>query len=186
MFEEPLKLVLGLISGILFGVLLQKGQVAKFQKLMGQFLLKDFTVVKIMTTAIAVGTLGVHALVALGVAEIHVQTASLARVIVGGVLFGTGLAIFGLCPGTSVAACGEGRRDAMIGVLGMFVGAGVYVASYEALEPLFRSMADYGKVTLPEFTGTAPWPWAGALAVVIAIALALLERAHPKRLDAKL
>ena len=49
MFEEPLKLVLGLISGILFGVLLQKGQVAKFQKLMGQFLLKDFTVVKILS-----------------------------------------------------------------------------------------------------------------------------------------
>ena len=185
MFDEPLKLVLGLVTGILFGFLLQKGQVAKFQKIIGQFLLKDFTVVKIMATAIAVGTIGVHALFAMGAAEIHIQTASLARVIVGGVLFGGGLAIFGLCPGTSVAACGEGRRDAMIGVLGMFVGAGIYVAAFPALQPMIKSMADFGKVTLPQFTGTAPWLWAGGLAVVIAIALAILERLHPKHLDAK-
>jgi uncharacterized membrane protein YedE/YeeE len=183
MFDEPLKLVLGLVTGILFGILLQKGQVAKFQKIIGQFLLRDFTVVKIMATAIAVGTLGVYALVATGAAEFHVQTASLARVIVGGVLFGVGLAIFGLCPGTSVAACGEGRRDAMVGVLGMFVGAGIYVTAFPAVERLVKSMADYGKVTLPEVTGTAPWLWAGGLAVVIAIALAILERVHPKQVD---
>lgn len=186
MFEEPHKLVLGLITGILFGVLLQKGQVAKFQKLMGQFLLKDFTVVKIMATAIAVGTLGVHALVALGMAELHPQPASLARVLVGGVVFGAGLAVFGLCPGTSVAACGEGRRDAMIGVLGMFAGAGVYVAAFEAMEPMFNAMGDHGKVTLPQFTSTPPWLWAGGLALVIVIVLAVLERLHPRRLDSNL
>ena len=184
MFDEPLKLVLGLVTGILFGFLLQKGQVAKFQKIIGQLLLRDFTVVKIMATAIAVGTIGVNVMVAMGVASLSIQTASLARVIVGGVLFGTGLAIFGLCPGTSVAACGEGRRDAMVGVLGMFVGAGIYVAAFPALQPMIKSMADFGKVTLPQFTGTSPWLWAGGLAVVIAIALAILERVHPKQLDA--
>jgi uncharacterized membrane protein YedE/YeeE len=183
MFDEPLKLVLGLVTGILFGFLLQKGQVAKLQRILGQFLLKDFTVMKIMATAIAVGTIGVHVMVAMGVASLSIQTASLARVIVGGVLFGTGLAIFGLCPGTSVAACGEGRRDAMVGVLGMFVGAGLYVAAFPALQPMIKSLADFGKVTLPEFTGTSPWLWAGGLAVVIAIALAILERVRPKQLD---
>ena len=186
MFDEPLKLVLGLVTGILFGILLQKGQVAKFQVLMGQFLLKDFTVFKIMATAIAVGTVGVHALVAMGLAEIHIQTASLARVIIGGVLFGTGLAIFGLCPGTSVAACGEGRRDAMVGVLGMFVGAGVYVASFAEMQPMIKAMADYGKVTLPQLTGTSPWLWVGALVALITIALAIIERIYPRKLDAKL
>ncbi len=186
MFDESVKLVLGLVTGILFGVLLQKGQVAKFQVLMGQFLLKDFTVVKIMAMAIAVGTVGVHALVSMGLAEFHIQTASLARVIVGGVLFGTGLSIFGLCPGTSVAACGEGRRDAMIGVLGMFVGAGVYVAAFEALQPMIKAMADYGKVTLPQLTSTSPWLWVGALVALVVIALAIIERLHPKRLNTKL
>jgi len=171
MFEEPIKL-------------LQKGQVAKFQKILGQFLLKDWTVLKIMATAIAVGTIGVHALIAGGHATLHIQTAALARVLIGGVLFGAGLAVFGLCPGTSVAACGEGRRDAMVGVLGMLFGAGTYVAFFSALEPMFKSMSDFGKVTLPQVTGTSPWLWAIGLAVVIGIALALLERAHPQQLDA--
>ena len=180
MFEDPLKLLLGLMTGIVFGVLLQKGQVAKFQKILGQFLLQDFTVIKIMATAIAVGTIGVHALIAMGMADLHVQTASLARVIGGGILFGVGLAVFGLCPGTSVAACGEGRRDAMVGVVGMMVGAGIYVAAFPALEPLFQSMDDYGKVTLPQITNSSPWIWAVGLALVIAIALALLERARAR------
>lgn len=176
MFDEPLKLILGLLAGIAFGFLLQKGQVAKFQKILGQLLLKDWTVLKIMATAIAVGTVGVHVLVAMGMASIHIQPAMLGRVIVGAVLFGAGLAVFGLCPGTSVAACGEGRRDAMIGVLGMFAGAATYVAAFPVLQPMFTAMGDFGKVTLPQFTGTSPWQWVGAVVVAIAIGLALLEQ----------
>lgn len=176
MFDEPLKLALGLLTGIAFGFLLQKGQVAKFQKILGQLLLKDWTVLKIMATAIAVGTIGVHLLVAMGMASIHIQAAMLGRVIVGGVLFGAGLAVFGLCPGTSVAACGEGRRDAMIGVLGMFAGAATYVAAFPALQPMFTALGDFGKVTLPQLTGTSPWLWVGAVVVAIAVGLVLLER----------
>ena len=48
MFEDRGRLLLGLVSGIAFGFLLQKGRVAKFRVIMGQFLLKDWTVVKIM------------------------------------------------------------------------------------------------------------------------------------------
>lgn len=185
MFDEPLKLVLGLVTGILFGILLQKGQVAKFQTILGQFLLKDWTVLKVMATAIAVGTVGVHVLVEGGQASLHIQTASLARVIIGGILFGVGLVIFGLCPGTSVAACGEGRRDAIVGVIGMLIGAGTYVAAFSALEPMMKSLPDLGKVTLPQVTGTSPWLWALGLASIIAVALAILERIHPQRLDVK-
>ena len=112
MFEEPCRLILGLVTGFVFRVLLQKGQVAKFQTIMGQLLLKDWTVLKIMATAIAVGTIGVHVLVLGEQTSLHIQSAALARVIIGGIIFGIGLAILGLCPGTSVAACGEGRRDA--------------------------------------------------------------------------
>ena len=185
MFDEPLKLVLGLVTGILFGILLQKWQVAKFQTILGQVLLKDWTVLKVMATAIAVGTVGVHVLVEGGQASLHIQTASLARVIIGGILFGVGLVIFGLCPGTSVAACGEGRRDAIVGVIGMLIGAGTYVAAFSALEPMMKSLPDLGKVTLPQVTGTSPWLWALGLASIIAVALGILERIHPQRLDVK-
>ena len=156
MFDEPLKLVLGLVTGIVFGVLLQKGQVAKFHRILGQFLLKDWTVFKIMATAIVVGSIGVHALIALGLASFHIQTASVGRMLIGGTLFGIGMAIFGLCPGTSVAACGEGRRDAMIGVLGKFFGAGTYVALFARLQLVFKPMSDWDKVTLPQVIPAPP------------------------------
>ena len=180
MFDEPFKLALGLVTGIIFGVLLQKGQAAKFQIILGQLLLKDWTVFKIMATAIVVGTIGVNVLVAQGMASLHIQTASLARVLIGGTLFGIGMAVFGLCPGTSVAGCGEGRRDAMIGVLGMFFGAGAYVVLFPKLQPVFKSMIDWGKVTLPQITNTSPWIWVVAVAIVIGIALVILERRHPQ------
>lgn len=176
MFDDPIKLVLGLVTGIVFGFLLQKGQVAKLPVILGQLLLKDWTVVKIMGTAVAVGTIGVNILVAAGMASLHIQTASLARVVAGGVVFGIGMAIFGLCPGTSVAASGEGHRDAMVGVIGMLCGAGAYVALFPRLQLFFKAFPDFGKVTLPQITGTPTLVWVVAVAVVLGIVLTLLQR----------
>lgn len=176
MFDDPIKLMLGLVTGVVFGFLLQKGQVAKFQVILGQLLLKDWTVVKIMGTAVAVGTVGVNILVAYGMASLHIQTASISRVVAGGILFGIGMAVFGLCPGTSVAACGEGHRDAMVGVVGMLFGAGAYVALFSVLQPFFKAFPDFGKVTLPEVTGTSTTVWVVGVSVLLGAVVMLLGR----------
>lgn len=164
MIDDAGRLALGLASGVAFGILLQKGQVAKHEKIVGQLLLRDWTVAKVMVTAIAVGTLGVHVLVLGGSANLHVQSAALARLVVGGALFGAGLALLGLCPGTTVAACGEGRRDAMAGLMGMLAGAWLYVAAFGALAAGLTWLPDLGKLTLPQLAGTPAWPWAIGLA----------------------
>jgi uncharacterized membrane protein YedE/YeeE len=164
-FDSPDKLLLGLATGVVFGVLLQKGRVAKFPVIVGQFLLKDWTVARIMGTAVLVGAVGVYALVAAGQADLHVRPLLLGGVLLGGVLFGVGLAVLGYCPGTTVAACGEGRRDAIAGVLGMFAGALAFVAAWPALQPVIKGLGDYGKLTLPGLTGTSPWLWVAALGV---------------------
>lgn len=176
MFEPPSKLLLGLLTGIAFGFLLQKGRAAKYHVIMGQFLLKDWTVVKIMATAVAVGAIGVYALVQTGVATLHVKPAQFGGVVAGGVLFGVGIAVFGYCPGTSVAACGEGRRDAMVGVLGMFVGAGAYVALFRVLQSVIEAGADWGKVTLPQVTHTSPWLWVTGIGLAVVFAWLALDR----------
>jgi uncharacterized protein len=170
MFESPEKLLLGLVTGIVFGFFLQKGQVAKYAVIVGQFLLRDWTVVKIMGTAVIVGSIGVYALVQNDLAHLHVRPFLIGGVLVGGVCFGIGMTLLGYCPGTTVAACGEGRRDAMVGLLGMFMGALVFVASYPALQPVIKGLGDMGEVTLPEMTGTSPWIWIGGLAAVGIIA----------------
>lgn len=166
MFDSVGKLLLGLVSGMVFGFLLQKGRVAKFRVILGQFLLKDWTVVKVMLTAVAVGSVGVWAMVGLGMASLHVKPAAFGGVVVGGLLFGCGMALFGYCPGTGVAACGEGRRDAMAGVAGMLCGALAYVAAFPLLQGLASGFGDWGRVTLPQLTGLPPWAFVAVLILV--------------------
>jgi uncharacterized protein len=182
MFESIDKLILGLITGIFFGFLLQKGQVAKYNVIMGQFLLKDFTVVKIMGTAVAVGAVGIYAMQSAGMIHLEIKPAEFSSVILGAVLFGIGIAIFGLCPGTSVAACGEGNRHAMVGVLGMFFGAAAYVMLFPKLEAIGKALGDWGKVTLPQVTHSSPWIWVGAVAAAALVWYALDRRHRPHRL----
>lgn len=171
MFDSAQNLVLGLITGIVFGFLLQKGRVAKFEVIVRQFLFKDWTVVKMMGTAVVVGAVGVYILVSADVASLHIRPALFGGVLLGAVCFGIGMAVFGYCPGTSVAACGEGRRDAMVGVVGMFAGAALFVAFFEQLEPVIDSLGDWGKLTIPDSTNTSPWLWVSLLVVAGGLAL---------------
>lgn len=180
MFDTPENLILGLVTGIAFGFFLQKGRVAKFDVILSQLLLRDWTVVKIMATAVAVGSVGVYALVETNLATLHIKPALLGGVIFGGLLFGIGLAVFGYCPGTGVAACGEGHRDAMVGVAGMLCGAAAYVAFYPSLKPVITAFADWGKITLPEAASTSPWPWVIGLVTMIVTVLFMLEKGRYK------
>ena len=177
MFEPIPRLLLGLFTGFLFGFLLQKGRVAKYGVITGQFLLKDWTVVKVMGTAVVVGAVGVFALRASDVVSLHIKPLLLGGVLVGGALFGIGMGLLGYCPGTSVAACGEGRRDAIAGVIGQLLGAGLFVAGYPWVESLIK-LGNFGKVTLPEITGITPWFWIGAAVVVGGVAWFWQHHSH--------
>lgn len=177
MFESPGRLALGLLTGIIFGFVLQKGRVTKYEVIVGQFLLKDWTMVKIMATAVLVGSVGVYALVQLGLASLHIKSLLFGGVLAGGLCFGVGMAIFGYCPGTGLAACSEGRPDAMVGVLGMLFGAGLFVALEPALQPLVKSLGNAGKITLPQALGVSPWVVLSGLFLAAGAALVLLRRA---------
>ncbi len=171
MFDPIWKLALGLFTGILFGVLLQKGRVAKYQVILGQFLLKDWTVVKIMGTAVVVGAVGIYALLPTDAVSLHLKPLAWGGIILGGLCFGIGMAVLGYCPGTGIAACGEGRKDAVVGVVGMLFGAGIYVAAYPPLKAFTEQFGNAGKITLPEITDTNPWLWIVGLIAVALVAI---------------
>jgi uncharacterized protein len=176
MFESIEKLALGLVTGIAFGFLLQKGRVAKYETIVKQFQFLDWTVVKTMGMAVVVGAVGVTALVHFGMASLHIKPLMLTGVIGGAVLFGIGMGVLGYCPGTCVAGCGEGRRDAMVGCLGMLFGAGIFVALYPQLKPFIESLGNEGELTFPNVTSTSPWLWVAGLIVAGSIALAFSLR----------
>ena len=176
-FADPQTLVLGALTGFVFGFLLQKGGVTRFNVILGQFLLKDFTVLKIMLTAIVVGGVGIYGMRTMGWdVPLHIKNATLIGNIVGGLIFGVGMAVLGYCPGTGVAAIGDGSRHAIFGVLGMFVGAALYAEAYPWMKSEVLGIVDMGKATFPTVSGHSPW-WfiVGTMIVTIGIVL-LVER----------
>lgn len=176
--ESTGKRLLGLATGLAFGALLQRGRVSRYEVILGQLLFRDGRVAKTMATAVAVGAVGVHALARKGMTTKEVKPMKVGGVTIGAALFGAGLALAGYCPGTSVAALGEGRRDALATVLGMLAGAGAFVAVYPRLAPVIDAGGDLGKRTLPSVTTTAAAPWVGALAASTALGSAALEIAR--------
>lgn len=105
-----LHLFVGLITGIIFGFLLQKGGVTDYDVLIGQLLLKDFTVIKIIITAIITGMIGIYFLKSKGLVKLHPKPGSLGSVVIGGLLFGIGFGLLGYCPGTVAGAVGHGKH----------------------------------------------------------------------------
>lgn len=170
------KLALGLITGFLFGFLLQKGHVTKYPVIVRQFLLRDFTVLKTMLTAVVVGGIGVYALKALGSASLHVKPAQLAAVSIGGLIFGVGMVLLGYCPGTGIAAAAEGKTDALFGVVGMMFGALLFAEQFAFFGRNILSWMDLGPVTLPQLIHVPAWTIFVALAVGALILFRQIER----------
>ncbi|HMM39305.1 MAG TPA: YeeE/YedE thiosulfate transporter family protein [Desulfovibrio sp.] len=148
----------GLFTGVLFGALLQRCEVIRYDRQLGALRLRDMTIVKFMLSTVVVGMIGVYLLFDLGLVKLSVKAAVLGGVIPGGLLFGMGWGLVGYCPGTAAGALGEGRLDAFWAILGMFVGAGLYAEAYPALKAGLLTWGDYGKITLPQVVGVNHWP----------------------------
>jgi uncharacterized protein len=144
------QLVLGAIFGVLFGFLLQKGGVAKYHVLVGALLLEDFTVLKVMLTAIIVGSIGIFSLHAFGLVKLHIKPTRYAANILGGLLFGVGFALMGYCPGTGAAALGQGNWDALAAIVGLMVGSYIFAEVSGGFAATVVKWGDRGKVMLPE------------------------------------
>lgn len=150
-------LILGLITGILFGFLLQRAHVARYDKQVGAMLLKDLTIAKFMFTAIMVGMVGLYIMNDLGLIHVSGRALILGSIIPGGILFGTGWAMIGYCPGTGWAALGEGRIDAIFGLLGIFTGGIVYSEIYPFVKSTLLTWWNLGNPTVPEALGINHW-----------------------------
>ncbi len=150
-------LIYGLITGILFGFLLQKGRVIRYEKQVGALRLLDMTIVKFMLSTVLVAMVGVYLLVDLGLAKLSVKETVLGGNIIGGLVFGIGWGLLGYCPGTQAGALGEGRWDALWGILGMLAGAAVFAEAYPALKETVLTWGNFGKITLPQVLGVNHW-----------------------------
>jgi len=163
---------MGLATGVLFGFLLQKGRVLRFDKQVGAMMLKDMTILKFMLSAILVGMVGIYLLYDKGIITLSHKPMNVGAVVLGGFLFGAGWSIMGYCPGTSIGALGEGRWHAIFAVAGMVAGAALYAELYPFLNSTVLAWKDFGKLGLPDTLGVSGWIiipifWAGIIALFV-------------------
>lgn len=145
-------LLVAVAIGIAFGFTLERAGLGNAHKLAGQFYFTDFTVFKVMFSAIVVAMLGAFWLGRLGIVDlrdVYIPETWLAPQLVGGLLFGAGFVIAGLCPGTSCVSAATGRIDGLAAVLGMFAGVLVTGLAFAPLQRFYESTSR-GSLTLPE------------------------------------
>ncbi len=170
------ELILGLAAGTGLGFLLQRGRVLRFEKQIGALLLRDMTILKFMLSAIIVGMLGLAIAHDVGLISFNHKTMNLGAILTGGALFGIGWAVCGYCPGTAVGALGEGRWHAAFVILGMLVGALLYVEAQPWLERTLLTWHDYGKISLPRAINSPDAPVIAGFTGIALLLFWLFER----------
>jgi uncharacterized membrane protein YedE/YeeE len=148
-------LLIAAAIGVAFGWTLERAGLGDPPKLAGQFYLRDFTVLKVMMSALVTAMLGAFWLGRLGLVDLggfYVPETFVLPQLVGGLVFGLGFVLSGLCPGTSCVALASGRGEGVATVLGLLVGmlaAGLAFPNFEA----FYGATPMGPMTLPRLTG---------------------------------
>lgn len=176
--KNPSILIQGLCFGIIFGFLLQKGGATNYNVIIGQLLLTDFTVVKIMLSAVLTGMIGIHFMKSMHWVTLQPKSGSVGKNVIGGLIFGAGFALLGYCPGTIAGAIGNGYLDALAGGLtGILIGSGVFAALYPRLRNGILKAGDYGAVTLPRLFGVNDWIVVVPVSILIVSLLMWLESA---------
>ena len=179
---------LAIILGVLFGFALQRVGATNPQNIINMMRLKDLHLMKAIFFAIGISSTLLFLLMTVGVIDagnLSVKS-SYIGVIVGGALLGIGFAVAGYCPGTSLTALADGRKDALFFVGGGLIGALIYTLVYGSIEGtwLFNSIAG-GKVMLAtgsdKFQALLPFIPGTLLAVVIGIAFMLIAWKLPDK-----
>src|SRR5574343_425720 len=161
----------GLVGGAIFGWVLESAGVGSPCKLTGQFRLSDWSVLKVMFTAIVVAAAGLLVLQSLGWMEadaVFVPSAMLAAAAVGGLLVGAGFAVGGYCPGTSVVGLCSGRLDAAWFLLGLLLGTWVFAGVYgPAIEGVMNAAEVLAGDTVTDAWGVPAWLVIAGMAVAL-------------------
>ena len=171
-------LILALVIGAAFGFALERAGLGDARKLAGQFYLRDFTVFQVMMSAILTVMLGLYwlgRLELIDLSALYVPETFLVPQLVGGLVFGLGFVVCGLCPGTSCVAAASGRIDGLMVMAGLFAGVllsgltfPLYAGFYEA--------TPMGTLTLPRLTGLPYGAVVAAITIAALVAFAVIAR----------
>ena len=169
-----------LFYGFLFGAILKSAKLNRYDTISGMATLENYKVAKAIALAIGVGVILLNIEIGLGFASYHTKPLILGGVVLGGLIFGAGMAILGYCPGTMIVSLGEGSLDAAAGLIGGLLGGLVYTIVLPWIGVLLGP--DLGTFSLYSLTGSTPMLFYslvflfGILFIVIAFILHKIEK----------
>ncbi|HEX9886369.1 MAG TPA: YeeE/YedE thiosulfate transporter family protein [Longimicrobiales bacterium] len=181
-FGHEASLVVALLLGTAFGWFLERGGLGSARKLVGQFYGTDFAVFKVLFTAVVTAMLGLFWLSRAGLVDpylVYVPRTYVLPQLAGGLVFGVGLVLGGLCPGTSCVAASSGRLDGLALIAGMLLGVLAFDEMYPALAA-FMDSTFAGALTLPAWTGLPVGAVVFGVTCVALAGFALAERLEAK------
>lgn len=168
-----LKIVFGLAVGLAFGYILTRTGVTKYPRVMGMLRLKDFKILKFMLTAVVSSMILFHLFGDLGWLKVVPKNLDWGKV-VGGLVFGAGMAILGYCPGTMAARIGEGKRESIFALFGMSLGIFIYALTIKPVKALLLSGEVSGDIAA--LLGINHWFLIVAAALLFSAAIFILNR----------
>jgi uncharacterized membrane protein YedE/YeeE len=171
-----------LVVGVGFGFALERAGLGSAPKLAGQFTLRDFTVFRVLFSAIVTAMLGAFWLSRLGMldlARVYVPPTYIVPQLVGGAIFGVGFAVAGLCPGTACVSAATGRIDGVATVGGFLLGVLATGIALPRVWSLYER-TPRGTLLLPDVLGVSY-----GLVVLAVAAIALAGFAATRWLDAR-
>jgi len=136
-------MLLYVFLGTVFGFILSRSGAADYNYIQGMFLFEQFQLYGIIGTAVALTAPGLWMLKRYGRTvtgrPLEIELKPLHRGnIVGGLVFGVGWSMAGMCPGPIFVNLGEGKIYAVATLAGALVGAGVFGTIYARVQGPFR------------------------------------------------
>jgi uncharacterized membrane protein YedE/YeeE len=138
--------------GFAFGWLLERAGLGSARTLVGQFYFANLTVLKVLFSALVTAMLAAFWFDRAGLLDlgaVYLPDTFAVPQAIGGLLFGGGLLLAGLCPGTSCVAAATGRGDGLAVMAGLVLGILAFNLAFDSLDQVYASTA-LGPLTLPD------------------------------------
>ncbi|MFW5844690.1 MAG: YeeE/YedE thiosulfate transporter family protein [Planctomycetota bacterium] len=168
--------LLGLGAGLCFGFIITRVGATDPDRMARGHLMIDPAIPQFMLLAVLLSALGLTGLLAAGSATITVLPTSLVATSVAAIIFGIGWGLAGYCPGTTWAAVGEGRLDAVMALLGGLTGTAVFAEVHALVIPAVYEPTNVGSITLMDAIGGPRLVSTGLLSVALLVGIILIRR----------
>jgi len=164
--------LIAFIIGIAFGLIMESSGFSSSKKIVGLFYGYDFTVLRVFFTATFIAMFGLLYMNYAGILDlsmIYFPDTFLTSAIVGGVIMGIGFIVGGFCPGTGIVAAAVGKIDAIVFLVGIFIGIFIFSEIFPLVKDIYFGNP-MGKSRVNEILGLSKGMFAFIFVIIAVIA----------------